>query len=224
MPRLIGTVKWFNERYGFGFIERPGDADVFVHFSAVEGCGYKTLEQDEEVEFDFVEYRGKKAVKNVIRLRQKYLEEQISLRDNKLGRSLRVFLCHSSQDKKQVRELYDRLIADQFEPWFDEESLLGGQDWDLEIRKAVKQSDAVIVCVSSGSVNKAGYIQKEIKHALDIADMQPEGANYLIPLRLEACEMPEKLSRWHRVNYFEANGYDLLIKSLRFRAASLDPD
>ena len=47
-----GTVKWFNAEKGFGFIEREGEADVFVHFSAIQGDGFKTLEEGQAVTFE----------------------------------------------------------------------------------------------------------------------------------------------------------------------------
>ena len=101
------------------------------------------------------------------------------------SRSLRVFLCHSSADKPAVRELYQRLCADGIDAWLDEENLLPGQDWQREIPRVVRQSDAVIVCLSKGSINQAGYVQKEIKFALDVVDEQPEDTIFLIPLKLE---------------------------------------
>lgn len=106
---------------------------------------------------------------------------------------LRVFLCHASGDKPTVRGLYHRLRADGFEPWLDEEDLLPGQKWQREIPKAVRASDVVIVCLSNTALTKAGYVQEEIKFALDIADQQPEEAIFLIPVRLEACDVPERL-------------------------------
>jgi hypothetical protein len=99
-------------------------------------------------------------------------------------RRLRAFLCHSSGDKPAVRGLYRSLRTFGIHPWLDEENLLPGQAWELEIPKAVRSSDIVIVCLSRGSVSKAGYVQKEIKFALDVADEQPEGAIFIIPLRL----------------------------------------
>ncbi|MED4312934.1 cold-shock protein [Heyndrickxia coagulans] len=50
-----GTVKWFNSEKGYGFIEREGEDDVFVHFSAIQGEGYKTLEEGQKVSFDVEE-------------------------------------------------------------------------------------------------------------------------------------------------------------------------
>jgi CspA family cold shock protein len=56
MPaRLQGKVKWFNESKGFGFIEREGGKDVFVHFSAIRGEGFKTLTEGQQVEFEVTE-------------------------------------------------------------------------------------------------------------------------------------------------------------------------
>lgn len=139
--------------------------------------------------------------------------------DDTLSReSLRVFLCHSSGDKPQVRKLYERLRAYGIDPWFDEETLLPGQDWNREIPKGVRASDVVIVCLSRGSVTKAGYIQKEIKFALDAADEQPEGTIFIIPLKLEECDVPDRLSRWQWVNLYEPKGYERLIRALKTRA------
>ncbi len=65
---MTGKVKWFNAEKGFGFIEREDGDDVFVHFSAIQSEGFKTLEEGEAVEFEIVEgNRGPQAA-NVVRL------------------------------------------------------------------------------------------------------------------------------------------------------------
>ena len=50
--RILGTVKWFNGSKGYGFLAREGGADVFVHFSAIQGEGFKNLEEGQKVEFE----------------------------------------------------------------------------------------------------------------------------------------------------------------------------
>lgn len=137
-------------------------------------------------------------------------------------RKLRVFLCHASQDKPIVRELYQRLLSeDWIDPWLDQEKLLPGQDWDLEIEKAVEAADAVIVCLSTNSVSKEGYIQRELRFVLDIALEKPEGTIFVVPLRLDECELPRRLRSWHYVDYFpldqQDSAYERLLQSLEVR-------
>jgi TIR domain len=136
-------------------------------------------------------------------------------------RQLQAFLCHSSGDKLAVYQLFQRLKEYNIDPWLDKENLLPGQDWDLEIQKAVRKSDVVLICLSPDFIVKEGYGQKEIKLALDTALEKPEGTIFLIPLKLEKCELPQRLKPFHAVNYFEENGFDKLISALKYRVQSL---
>ena len=63
-----GVVKWFNNEIGFGFISVEGEGDVFVHFSAITGEGYKSLEEGQSVQFDVVEGAKGPQAANVVRL------------------------------------------------------------------------------------------------------------------------------------------------------------
>ena len=122
-----------------------------------------------------------------------------------------------------MRQLVSRLHKDGFDPWLDEERLLPGQDWELEISTAVRQSDAVIVCLSTASVEKAGYVQKELRRVLDVADYQPDGRIFVIPIRLEPCRVPERLSHWQYADLFLENGYERLRDALTARAGMAVP-
>ncbi len=137
-------------------------------------------------------------------------------------RPLRVFLCYSKSDRDLVRELYLHLVDTQVDPWLDEKRILPGQDWESEIRKAVRDSDVVIVCLSKQATSKRGYVQKEIKTALDVADKQPQGTIFIIPVRLELCVVPARLSRYQWVDLFEEGGYKRLIAALQERAIKLN--
>ncbi len=134
---------------------------------------------------------------------------------------LSVFLCHASVNKDRVRALYARLRADGVRPWLDEEDLLPGQEWEDEIPRAVRESDIVLVCLSNQSVTRTGYVQREIRFALDAAEERPPGTIYVIPARLEECEVPDLLRRWQRVDLFAERGYERLMQALRLHAARL---
>lgn len=136
------------------------------------------------------------------------------------NRPLKVFLSYSHSDSSAVRSLYQRLSRDGVDVWLDKERLLAGQQWELEIQKAVTSSDVVLVCLSK-SFNETGFRQKEVRIALEIAAAQPEERVFIIPVRLEEGIPPEFLSRYHWVDIFKPNGYETLLKSLRFRAKQI---
>jgi hypothetical protein len=146
---------------------------------------------------------------------------------NPISRQLRVFLCHSSDDKPIVRELYSRLDSEGWiDAWLDEKKLYPGQDWSYEIEQAVEQADVILVCLTKNSVTKEGYVQRELRIILDFADYKPEGTLYIIPVRLEKCEPPKRIRRWQYADYFpESNrniSYQRLLESLKIRATHLE--
>jgi hypothetical protein len=135
--------------------------------------------------------------------------------------SFRVFLCHASIDKPAVRNLYQRLLYDRVYPWLDEEELLPGQNWRQEIERVMRRIPAVIVCLSRNSITKAGYVQREIQFTLDLLAHQPEGSVFLIPARLEECEVPDRLQDIHYCDLYREAGYNRLLLALHLRARQL---
>jgi formylglycine-generating enzyme required for sulfatase activity len=132
----------------------------------------------------------------------------------------RIFLCHASEDKTQVREVYHRLRAiEGFEPWLDEEDLLPGQEWAWEIPRALQTSDFILVFFSRASVAKRGYVQREMKLALDAWQEIPEGTIHTIPVRIDECEVPESFRRYHWANLFDPNGFDHIVCAIRAEVA-----
>jgi len=138
-----------------------------------------------------------------------------------MPRFLRVFLSHASNDKPLVIELYNALKSERWiDPWLDKAKILPGQDWEMVIEKAVDDSDVVIICLSNHSVSKEGFVQREIRYAYDIALEKPEDTIYLIPVRLNACNVPRKLRSFHWVDYFgtkKRDAYTDLLESLKLR-------
>src|SRR5215813_622512 len=105
-----------------------------------------------------------------------------------------IFLCHTSEDKAPVREVYQQLKALGFTPWLDEVNLLPGQNANLEIEKALKNSAFVMVFLSTRSVGKVGYVQREFRRALYHAEEMPADFIHTIPVKLDACAVPSQFN------------------------------
>jgi hypothetical protein len=71
------------------------------------------------------------------------------------------------------------------------------------------------VCLSTASTSKTGYVHAEIRSALDLADRQPEGKIFIIPVRLEECQVPLRLQAIQYLDYFGSDGYQVLLNALR---------
>jgi hypothetical protein len=133
----------------------------------------------------------------------------------KLSKPLQIFLLHARQDEKPVRRLYRRLLREGADVWLDQEKLLPGQDWAFEIHRAIQRSDLVLACLSKQFNQQGGFRHEELRIALEKAASLIDGTIFLIPLRLEPCDLPESLRRWQCVDLFGADGYERLIRVLQ---------
>lgn len=137
------------------------------------------------------------------------------------------FLAYSKINKNAVREFAAKLKAEGWiDPWFDEEDILPGQVWENSVITGVRHSHAVIIFLSRAAVASAGFFHKEIRLALDTAQEKPQEMIFIIPIRLNDCEVPDMLRRYHYVDYFGGaeqrdRVYQSLIVSLRLQAEHL---
>jgi hypothetical protein len=138
------------------------------------------------------------------------------------------FLCYAKENIAEVRQLAVRLKAEGWiDPWLDEEDILPGQKWEDRVVKAVRESHAVIVFLSKVAVENEGFFHKELRLALDTAEEKPEGTIFIIPIRLDICDVPFRLNQYQYVDYFgndlqKERVYKNLLASLKLRAEGLE--
>ncbi|EFN8653072.1 toll/interleukin-1 receptor domain-containing protein, partial [Escherichia coli] len=108
-----------------------------------------------------------------------------------------VFISYASQDKERVLSYYDALEDNSYELWMDCKKLIGGQDWDFEIRKNFSKADVVIAFITSNSYKKRGYVQRELKLALKNLEEKLRDDIYLIPVLFDGVSVPEELKHIH---------------------------
>ena len=124
----------------------------------------------------------------------------------------RIFLAHAQEDEAAVIQLYNRLKQAGYNPWLDKKDLLPGQNWRNVIPKVIKSSALFIACFSKTSVEKHGYIQREFRQALMELAQKPADALYLIPLRLDDCEIPDLRQDEYGINLKDFQWLDYFKK------------
>lgn len=100
----------------------------------------------------------------------------------------KVFISYAREDYDAAKRLYDFLIAQGEEPWLDKEAILPGQPWEPTLLSAIRESHFFLALLSTNSVEKRGYVQKELRVGLSILDQVPDTQIFLIPIRLDDCE------------------------------------
>jgi hypothetical protein len=126
-----------------------------------------------------------------------------------------VFIAHSKKDRTDVLSLYSFLTGWGFLVWLDEKNLVGGQNWEHEIRKAIDKSKAFLICLSSRWVASRGFVHKELRLALRVLDELPADSIYIIPARLDPCDVPSSLKHLHWVDLFKEDGRDKLLAAVK---------
>jgi hypothetical protein len=107
----------------------------------------------------------------------------------------KVFIAYVQEDAAQAERLYTALRDSGLDPWMDRKKLLPGQNWARAIRQAIEISDFFLACLSTRAIRKKGQFQAELRYALACAARIPLDRIYLIPVRLDECDVPDCISR-----------------------------
>jgi hypothetical protein len=126
----------------------------------------------------------------------------------------KVFISYAKEDYSFAEKLYDFLAENNFNPWLDKKGILPGQNWDYVIKKSLREANYIILLLSNISVQKRGYVQREFKLALEYFEEKLEDDIYLIPLKINDCEIPQSLSKFQWVEYNSRECFDLVLQSL----------
>jgi hypothetical protein len=137
--------------------------------------------------------------------------------------AVRPFISYAREDQKVAIELFNDLTAAGAQPWLDIRCLRGGDDWELAVRNAIRASSHCLVLLSSNALAKRGFIQKEIRLALEVLEELPPGHLFLIPTRLDACEPKHlQLQKLHWIDCFPSyeSGLREVLRSLGLSLSS----
>lgn len=216
LSRLLGTLDAEQKRRSTSLSRLAG------------AFGFKTMEKqldDRSREFDQAQVDYDKLMSDFATLNAKkaHLERQFEELQMEIQKDTpKVFLSYVREDEEIVFNLYRNLKDQGLQPWLDKVDLMTGVEWDRAIRKAIRESDFIVVCISSRTRVKRGYIQRELRQALDCYEELPPGDAFLMPVRLEECEVPEDLLKYQYTDLFDDDGFDRLVKSILSHWAKRD--
>jgi TIR domain-containing protein len=127
------------------------------------------------------------------------------------------FISYSRQDKDRVMPIYERLKQAGLDVWIDRDGIKPGADWEETIRRQMLKARRILIFVSR-SLNDGGFILAELGLARAIAKHRAKASNFLIPVRLDDCQIPPILAHLDAMDLFEADGERRLAELLGIRA------
>ena len=145
---------------------------------------------------------------------------------------IQIFLAHANEDEEAVLKLYERLKEAGYRPWLHKKDLIPGQNWRTVIPQVIAKSQLFIACLSQQSIAKQGFVQKEFKLALNKYAEMPQETIYIIPLRLDECQIPDLRQDEYGLNlrdiqwldYWKDDGFENLERAITYRFKSLLSD
>jgi TIR domain len=136
-----------------------------------------------------------------------------------------IFISYAREDSEIALRLYSDLLKSGYTPWIDQKSIVPGKNWKDEVSATIWDSRYFILLLSSNSVGKRGYCQKEVKVAMEAFDDFPSGDVFIIPVRLDNCDVrEERIRKLQRVDLFPSYqaGLEIILSALRNDASVLE--
>jgi hypothetical protein len=130
-----------------------------------------------------------------------------------------VFLSYTRADWERVSKLHAELGRAGFHVWIDRSDILGG-DWRTAIKRGLRRSNFFLACLSSATAQPGEVLEFEWDSALEVQTEQLEGEVYLIPVRLEPCEVPLKLQHLQWIDLYQPDGFVRLVRALRMKQSA----
>ncbi|WP_162416038.1 toll/interleukin-1 receptor domain-containing protein [Cyclobacterium roseum] len=123
------------------------------------------------------------------------------------------FLSYAKEDKTVVENVMSLLNENGVLTWYDDKDLLPGDDWESKIKAAMKASDFVLVFLSSKSLIRDGYKNKEMRMALENYEYKVFGKRYIIPILIDKCQPPSEFNKIHWLKMYD-NGWETKLLSV----------
>lgn len=125
-----------------------------------------------------------------------------------------VFISYAREDRQRVIALGKVLRAHGLRTWIDIENIVPGERWEVAIESVLERADFVVICLSGNSVSKRSFAQREIKRTVRAEEQMLVDDIFLIPVRLESCELPVNLKDFQWVDAFTDAGFTEVTKAI----------
>lgn len=133
--------------------------------------------------------------------------------------TLKVFVSYAKEDQLVALDFYKRLKHEGFDPWIDTLNILPGQNWEVEIDKAFKGANVILLLLSPRSVDKRGFVQREANDAIENLRYKKPTDIYAIPLLIDSCEVPQPIAqRLQYIDMSNSHAWEQVLTSLKTAA------
>jgi ATP/maltotriose-dependent transcriptional regulator MalT len=131
----------------------------------------------------------------------------------------RIFICYARPDVESAITIYRELREAGFKPWIDVVDSTPGDRREVSITKAIRNSSLFLLCLSGNAVTQHGLLQKEIASALKTWEDGLTANRHLIRVRLAACQVPARLSKFREIDIFRKDGWQRLLEAIHQESA-----